>query len=177
MNKKIKPRWVPDRDVKYMSIAWMVSRCSKDPSSQIGALIISEDNKPLGWGYNGPPPQMVDAEIDWSHKGKKGFIRHAERNAIAFSRKEELVGSTIYVTGRPCNDCLGEIVANGIARVCFFPMKHPDPDSVFNSKALKESNDEYLKKLKVNTLKLDEFKGDLNWMRDEIEQMKKYGVF
>ena len=42
--KKVPPRLTPDRDSKYMGLAWMMAGFSKDPSTQIGSMIINSDN-------------------------------------------------------------------------------------------------------------------------------------
>lgn len=40
-------------DEYFMSVAYLAGMRSKDPSSQVGACIVSEDNKILSMGYNG----------------------------------------------------------------------------------------------------------------------------
>ena len=38
---------------------------SKDPNTQVGACIVSEDNKILSMGYNGFPKGCSDDEFPW----------------------------------------------------------------------------------------------------------------
>ena len=115
-----KHRPTPQRDSKYMGLAFFIASFSKDPDTQIGAVIVqSETNWPLGYGYNGPPRRMNDEHMDWSRPNKYSKIRHAEINAIDHS-KGCLKGSTIYVTGKPCASCMLEIAAKEIERVCYF---------------------------------------------------------
>jgi len=41
-------------DEYFMGIALLTAMRSKDPSSQVGACIVSPENKILSLGYNGP---------------------------------------------------------------------------------------------------------------------------
>ena len=68
--KKISPRNVPERDSKYMALAWIVAGFSKDPNTQCGAIIIDSKNNPLGWGYNGPPRLIDDNSFSWGRPEK-----------------------------------------------------------------------------------------------------------
>ena len=90
---------------------------SKDPDTQVGAFIIDSSNRPLGWGYNGPPSSIKDEDINWERPHKYDYVEHAEENAIDFSRLgfQTLDGSTLYVTARPCKKCMLKIVKNKMA--------------------------------------------------------------
>ena len=46
-------------DEYFMGIALLSAERSKDPNSQVGACIVSEDNKILSIGYNGFPVRML----------------------------------------------------------------------------------------------------------------------
>ena len=85
--KKTPPRNVPERDAKYMALAFMLSGFSKDPKGQHGAIIVSPNNKPLGLGYNGPPRQYKDDDLDWSRANKYKHMIHAEINSINHSNR------------------------------------------------------------------------------------------
>ena len=43
---------------------------SKDPHTQVGACIVSEDNKILSMGYNGFPWGCSDDEFPWKREGE-----------------------------------------------------------------------------------------------------------
>lgn len=47
-------------DDYFMGIAVLSAKRSKDPSTQVGACIVSEDNKILSVGYNGFPKGISD---------------------------------------------------------------------------------------------------------------------
>ena len=42
-------------DEYFMGIAMLAARRSKDPSTQVGACIVSQDNIIISTGYNGMP--------------------------------------------------------------------------------------------------------------------------
>lgn len=173
VKKKVPPRKVPGRDDKYMGLCFWYASFSKDPRTQVGAQIVTAGNEPLGYGYNGPPKQIVDTEIDWDRPQKYPYIKHAERNAIDHSDKEKLAGSTIYVTAMPCPDCMLDIVGAGIAKVIYFKGKH-DTSSLCGDEKVLSLSEEIAKKGRVT---LVEFKGNLNWMRDHMECMVNNGIF
>ena len=62
-----------------MSVAMLAGMRSKDPNSQVGACIVSEDNKILSMGYNGFPKDCSDDEFPWARQGDelntKYFLR------------------------------------------------------------------------------------------------------
>ena len=50
-------------DEYFMGVALLAGRRSKDPSTQVGACIVSQDNKILSMGYNGFPKGCSDDEF------------------------------------------------------------------------------------------------------------------
>jgi len=133
-----KPRRVGSRDEKYMSLALYIAKIfSKDPHTQIGAVIVSKDNRPLGFGYNGAPRTVDDLKIDWGRPSKYRLMVHAEINAIAHTN-EPLTDATLYVTAMPCPRCMLEIAAYGVRKVVYYDMKTGEGSSINNDSA-KES--------------------------------------
>lgn len=102
----------------FLGIAEQVKLKSKDQSTQIGAVIVGEDNEVLSTGYNSFPRGMDDTIKERQERPEKYFwIEHAERNAIFNAARvgTKLKGSTIYLTsGLPCMDCARGIVNSGI---------------------------------------------------------------
>ena len=97
-------------DEYFMGVATLAAMRSKDPNTQVGACIVSNDNKILSIGYNGFPNGCSDDEFPWSREGepldnKYFYITHSELNAILNYRGGSLEGSKIYVTLFPCNEC------------------------------------------------------------------------
>ena len=74
-------------DEYFMGIALLTAMRSKDPSSQVGACIVSPENKILSLGYNGMPIGCDDDAMPWEREGeplntKYMYVCHAELNAI-----------------------------------------------------------------------------------------------
>ncbi|CAD5124643.1 DgyrCDS12911 [Dimorphilus gyrociliatus] len=50
----------------FMAISFLSAQRSKDPSSQVGACIVNDENKIVGIGYNGMPNRCSDDELPWN---------------------------------------------------------------------------------------------------------------
>lgn len=90
-------------DEYFMGVAKLSGMRSKDPHSQVGACIVSPDNKILSMGYNGFPMGCSDDEFPWAREGdeldtKYFYVTHSELNAILNYRGGSLEGSKICVT-------------------------------------------------------------------------------
>ena len=60
--EKVKgPRIVPNRDDRYMGLAFFHASFSKDQNTQVGAVIVNSNNEITGTGYNGPPKKILPA--------------------------------------------------------------------------------------------------------------------
>ncbi len=105
----------------FLNIAEQVKLKSKDNNTQIGAVIVGEDNEILSTGYNSFPRGLDDENNERQERPEKYFwFEHAERNAIYNAARvgTRLKGSSIYLTsGLPCMDCARGIVNSGIKRV------------------------------------------------------------
>lgn len=169
-----KPRTVPTRDERYMGLAFLHASFSKDPNTQVGAVIVNSNNEITGTGYNGPPKLINDDAIDWSRPNKYPFIKHAEANAIDHSLMPT-VGSTLYVTGKPCGNCMLKIVDAEILKVVYFDMKRVvDIHSMLANEKEFAITDEIAK---LSGIQLVAFDGDLTWMRDRITHLEILGIF
>lgn len=175
MKTKVSPRQVPDRDSYYMGMAFWIASKSKDPRTQIGAYIINDENEPLGTGYNGPPQDIPDDLINWDRPDKYPFVHHAEDNAIRWAEKKgvSLKGATIYITAAPCKACMLDIARAKIKRVVFFKPK-TDTGSMLASGEEWAITQQIAQMAHIT---LEEFKGNLSWMRDRIAFMESIGVF
>ena len=121
-------------DEYFMGIALLTAMRSKDPSSQVGACIVSPENKILSLGYNGMPIGCDDDAMPWEREGeplntKYMYVCHAELNAILNSAHNNLKGARVYVTLFPCNECTKAIIQSGIAEVVYYGDKYHDSDS------------------------------------------------
>lgn len=132
-----------DWDTYFMAVAKLSSKRSKDPSTQVGACIVSDDNRILSIGYNGTPNGFNDDIFPWDREGhpletKYLYVVHAERNAILNYRgnRKDFVNAKIYVDLFPCNECAKEIIQSGIKEVIYLSDKYSATDEVVASKRL-----------------------------------------
>ena len=130
-------------DEYFMGIAKLTSGRSKDPNTQVGACIVSPDNRVLSTGYNGTPNGFNDDDFPWKREGtpletKYIYVCHAEANAIDNFRgyKKEFENARIYVDLFPCNECAKRIIQSGIKEVIYLSDKYADQDSFKASKIL-----------------------------------------
>ena len=128
-------------DEYFMGIAELSARRSKDPSTQVGACIVDDNNKIMSVGYNGMPKACSDDEFPWDREGgqletKYFFVCHAELNAILNYRGGSLEGSRIYATLFPCNECAKAIIQSGIKTVIYDSDKYDGTDGNIVAKKL-----------------------------------------
>lgn len=131
-------------DEYFMGVATLASMRSKDPNTQVGACIVSPDNKILSMGYNGFPIGCSDDEFPWSREAeglgsKYLYTTHSELNAILNYRGGSLEGATIYVTLFPCNECAKAIIQSGIRKLVYDSDKYADSVNVLASKRMLKS--------------------------------------
>lgn len=141
-------------DEYFMGLAILSCERSKDPSTQVGAVVV-KDNKILSIGYNGFPIGINDLDLPWEREGeflstKYPYVCHAELNCI-INAKCSLEGSTIYVTLFPCNECSKVIIQSGIKKIIYLDDKNKNIDSSKASvKMLQLANIKYEKYQKNN---------------------------
>ena len=128
-------------DEYFMGVAMLSGMRSKDPHSQVGACIVSEDNKILSMGYNGFPKGCDDDEYPWNRDGdvydsKYAYVTHGELNAILNYRGGSLDGTKLYVTLFPCNECAKAIIQSGIRRIVYDSDKYETTPAVVASKKM-----------------------------------------
>ena len=120
-------------DEYFMGVALLSAKRSKDPSTQVGACIVSEKNKIVGAGYNGLPMGCDDDDFPWEKNGefldtKYPYICHAELNAILNNIGMDLKGCKIYTALFPCNECSKAIIQSGITEVIYLSDKYEGND-------------------------------------------------
>ena len=130
-------------DEYFMGVALLSAGRSKDNNTQVGACIVSEENKVLSVGYNGMPTGCNDDDMPWDREGdalstKYPFVCHAELNAILNRITGSLKGARIYVSLFPCNECAKAIIQSGIKEVVYMEDKYADSDGVKASKMMFE---------------------------------------
>lgn len=105
-------------DTRFLSLAAHISGWSKDPSSQVGA-VITDGNRIVSLGYNGFAAGVHDtAERLVDRNTKLNLTIHAEENAMIFA-KRDISGCTVYVTHPPCPRCASKLIQDEIRRIVF----------------------------------------------------------
>ena len=102
-------------DEYFMGVASLAALRSKDPNTQVGACIVSDDNKILSMGYNGLPVGCSDDEFPWNRESDDPYD-----NKYLF----------------PCNECAKAIIQCGIKKVIYGDDKYGDTSSVKASKRM-----------------------------------------
>lgn len=130
-------------DEYFMGIALLSSMRSKDPSTQVGACIVNDENRIVGVGYNGFPKGCSDDIFPWERDGetnltKYPYVCHAELNAILNSNGN-VRGTRIYVALFPCNECAKSIIQAGIKEVIYISDKYSDTDGAKASRRMFEA--------------------------------------
>ena len=104
-------------DDRFLELATVISSWSKDPSTQVGAVIADDDNRVISIGYNGFPKGIKDDQRLDNRELKYEMVVHAEANALLFANAP-VKGCTIYTWPfQPCSRCASLIIQAGIRRV------------------------------------------------------------
>lgn len=107
---------------------------SKDPNRKVGCCIVDENKQHVHFSYNGFPAGLEETEEKWKRPTKYNYVVHAEANAVVlcpFNKK----GSTVYVTCRPCQNCLKLIVASRVSTLIFVEQSIPLIDNSFDAQS------------------------------------------
>ena len=131
-------------DEYFMGISKLSGMRSKDPNTQVGACIVSQDNKILSMGYNGFPKGCSDDTFPWEREGepldtKYLYVAHSELNAILNYSGGSLAGAKLYVSLFPCNECAKAIIQCGIKEVIYDSDKYADTPATIASKRMMEA--------------------------------------
>jgi len=106
---------------RYLRLAAEVATWSKDPNTQVGAVVVGSKGQILSQGYNGFPRGINDTSRRLNDRETKlSLVVHAEMNAIfnATYSGVSLDGSTIFIHGLPaCSECAKGIIQVGIKKV------------------------------------------------------------
>lgn len=103
----------------FKNMVELVSSKSKDPSIQVGAIIVNDYNHVVCTGYNGFPRGVEETPERLISPEKYNWVVHAEKNAIlqACYLGIPLKGLTMIVSGPSCSECAKAICQSGISRV------------------------------------------------------------
>lgn len=138
----LQARPVVSWDERFIAQAYLVSRASKDASTQVGCIIVSPDNVVLAQGFNGFPRGVIETEEEyksqywvnenpndpdnkpfdrWDRPQKYSWVEHAERNAVFNAARHGIAlrGSRAYLnwSPHPCEACTRALIQAGIVEI------------------------------------------------------------
>jgi dCMP deaminase len=117
----------PERSKRWtdhlMGFARHAATMSKDPSTQVGCVVIGPNNEVRSTGYNGLPRKVKDLPERMERPEKYLWTAHAEENAVGHAARigVSLDGCVMFVTHHPCSRCARSIIQAGIKEVVVAP--------------------------------------------------------
>lgn len=126
------------------------SRCCRD---QVGAVLVTQDNRVNSASYNGPPadaelggrpvvtepdsrcdqwcPRAMSPQTEKALDYSDCYANHAEANALVRANFDDVIYGTMYVSSTPCVACAKNVAASPVQRVVFRvdPARPRDPEA------------------------------------------------
>lgn len=139
--KNTRPSW----DEVWMQVADTVALRSRCSRAQIGAVVVSKDQRVSSTGYNGPAASFPNEGecIDWCPRAQGTAPLdnmydacpsiHAEANALLYVDRSRIEGGTIYITDVACMQCAKLVSNSGVSRVVMrvqSKAEHRQPEKV-----------------------------------------------
>jgi dCMP deaminase len=116
------PRMSDKWDRRFIALARHIAGWSKDPSTQVGCVVVGPDREIRSTGFNGFPRGIDDDSVRLGDRAKKyPLICHAEENAIMHAARigVSLKGCSAYVTWPPCTRCARSLIQAGVQTVLY----------------------------------------------------------
>jgi dCMP deaminase len=108
----------------WINVAFVTSELSKDPSTKVGACLVTQDNRQCSIGFNGFASGVRETKEEWENRDYKiNSVIHAEENALLLCPFEKK-GSKLYVTHQPCHRCIIRILQCGIKQL-YYSLDYP----------------------------------------------------
>lgn len=134
----------PSWDQVWLTVASAIALRSRCDRRQVGAVVVTRDNRVASVSYNGPPRNLAVSGTcsSWCERAMSGDtgpaydrceMIHAEANALLRAAWAEIQGGTIYVSAASCVNCARLVANSGLARVVHVVTEadlHRDPDAV-----------------------------------------------
>jgi len=108
-----------NKDKTLLKTAFLFAEESYCDRLKVGA-VIAKDTRIISTGYNGTISGMDNCCEDKDDRTKQTVL-HAEQNALMFALRNgtSTLGTTMYITHSPCEDCAKLIAQSGIAKVIY----------------------------------------------------------
>lgn len=119
----------PSWDQTWLAVAEIIAKRSRCSRAQVGAVIVSKDQRIAASGYNSASALWPHSGfcIDWCPRAQGHAPLdntydqcpsiHAEANALLYVDRSRVEGGTVYVTCAPCMQCAKLISNSGIRRI------------------------------------------------------------
>jgi dCMP deaminase len=132
-------------DATWHAVAKTIGRRSQCSRAQVGAVIVTADNRVASTGYNGPArgQDAVGPCTNWCPRaqGKTDVSAnydacpaiHAEANALLRADWTQIQAGTIYVSHASCINCAKLVANSGLTRLVHFiddKAEQRNPDEV-----------------------------------------------
>ena len=117
-------------DRRFLELAKQISTWSKDPSTQVGCVVVGPDREIRSTGFNGLPRGIDDTDERLNNREiKYPMICHAEENAIMHAARTgiSLKNCIAYVTWPPCTRCARSLIQAGVSEIVY-PKEVEFPD-------------------------------------------------
>lgn len=122
MSKKFSKKWIDH----FFKLCTVHAEMSKDPSTKVGAIIVTDSKQILNACYNGFPIGIEDdpvkvPELYNDRQMKLSMTVHGEANIVALSARYgiRLEGTHLFVSLVPCKDCAKLLIQAGIKSVYY----------------------------------------------------------
>jgi dCMP deaminase len=107
-------------DQHWLQVAQITSELSKDPSTKVGAVIVTPDNRQCSLGYNGFAAGIEETEEMWNVREiKLKHVIHAEENCL-LNCPFNPDGCSIYITHQPCPKCIIKLAQSRIKKIIYY---------------------------------------------------------
>lgn len=147
-------------DLRFLRLSREISTWSKDKSTKTGAVIIDNERKIIGCGYNGFACGVEDSDERLDNRDiKYEMIIHCEVNAVLSADRYRLKGAWLYTWPfLSCSRCAALMIQSGISRIVA-------------PKATPEQLERWGKSFELTYKQLDEAK-----VRYQLYDMKELGL-
>ena len=113
----------------FLNIAEAVSLRSSCERAKVGAIIVDISNRIVSTGYNDSPSGEPGCEAcprrtsgcapgsSYDTGAGACVALHAEQNCLLYAGRDDVRGSTMYLTREPCDGCWKMLRGSGLSRV------------------------------------------------------------
>lgn len=113
----ISGKWGP----YFKRVVEAIASASNDPSTKVGALLVTPKHNIILTGYNGFPKNVIDSKERWKRPEKYLWVVHAEQNLLNTAANLGISVNDNYVvlTHNPCLPCLKNMLTSGVKGVYY----------------------------------------------------------